>query len=128
MPNKANKKLNYFSSMEIAQIKQKLTLNQVLTHYNLTPDRNSRLHCPFHTDKTPSLQLYPKTNTAYCFSTNCPTHGHSLDVIDFILHKEKCNKHSAILKAKSLLGEVPNQKIKSELLRQLLYLMVTMLQ
>jgi len=96
--------------MEIAQIKQDLTLQKVLNYYSLTPDRNSRLHCPFHSDKTPSLQLYPKTNTAYCFSTNCPTHGHSLDVIDFILHKEKCSKHAAILKAKSLLGEVTIEK------------------
>ena len=29
--------------------------------------------CPFHTDKTPSMQVYYKTHTAYCFSTNCKT-------------------------------------------------------
>jgi hypothetical protein len=40
----------------------------------------------------PSLQVYYKTHTAYCFSSNCKTHGKSLDVIDFIMHKENCSK------------------------------------
>jgi len=89
--------------MEITEIKQKLLLCQVLHHYHLKPDRNMRLCCPFHPDKTPSMQVYYKTHTAYCFSTNCPTHGKSIDVIDFLMYKEKINKHEAILKAKSLI-------------------------
>jgi len=89
--------------MEITEIKQKLTLSQVLQYYHLKPDKNLRLCCPFHPDKTPSLQVYYKTQTAYCFSTNCPTHGKSIDVIDFIMYKEKCTKHEAILKAKSMI-------------------------
>jgi len=90
--------------MEISEIKSRLTLAQVLQHYNLHPDRNNRLCCPFHDDKTPSLQVYPETHTAYCFSSNCKTHGKSLDVIDFIMHKEECSKHQAILKAQELAG------------------------
>ena len=90
--------------MEISEIKSKLTLKEVLHHYGLKPDKNHRLHCPFHQDKTPSLQVYYKTQTCYCFSSNCPTHGKSLDVIDFILHKEQLSKHEAILKAKALIA------------------------
>jgi DNA primase catalytic core len=93
--------------MEISEIKASLSITKVLQHYNLNPDRNNRLCCPFHNDKTPSLQVYPKTNTAYCFSSNCKTHGKSLDVIDFVMHKEGCSKHEAILKAQELLGETP---------------------
>src|SRR5690554_4804754 len=74
---------------EIPDIKSKLTIQEVLHHYNLSPDRNNRLCCPFHPDKTPSLQIYPKTDTAYCFSSNCKTHGKSLDVIDFVMFKER---------------------------------------
>jgi len=59
------------------------------------------LHCPFHDDKTPSMQIYPKTNTFCCFSSNC-TAGTG-DVIDFIQLKERSTKHRAILKAKELL-------------------------
>lgn len=78
--------------MEIPEIKTRLK-----------PDKHGRLHCPFHPDTTPSLQVYPDTNTVYCFSTNCPTHGKAMDVIDVILHKENCTKHQAILKAKKMI-------------------------
>lgn len=90
--------------MEIHEIKTKLTLSQVLQHYGLKPDKSLRLHCPFHNDKTPSLQVYYKTHTAYCFSSNCKTHGKSLDVIDFILYKENCSKHEAINKAVEIIN------------------------
>jgi DNA primase len=90
--------------MEIAEIKQRLTLSNLLSYYNLKPDKNLRLCCPFHDDKTPSLQVYYKTHTAYCFSSNCKTHGKSIDVIDFVLHKENCNKATAILKAVEILN------------------------
>jgi DNA primase/energy-coupling factor transporter ATP-binding protein EcfA2 len=92
--------------MEITEIKQRLTLAIVLQHYGLTPDKNSRLNCPFHDDKTPSMQVYPKTNTVYCFSGNCKTHGKSMDVIDFIMYIENITKAEAITKATELLGEV----------------------
>jgi DNA primase catalytic core len=93
--------------MEIQEIKQRLTIAQVLARYSLKPDKHLRLCCPFHEDKTPSMQVYYKTQTAYCFSSNCPTHGKSLDVIDFIMFMEKCNKHEAILKAQDFIG-LPN--------------------
>ncbi len=57
--------------MEIKQIKALLSIETVLRHYGLKPDKNDRLLCPFHPDKTPSLQIYPKTNTFCCFSSNC---------------------------------------------------------
>ena len=90
--------------MEIQEIKNRLTLSQVLHYYHLKPDKQLRLNCPFHDDKTPSLQVYYKTHTAYCFSSNCKTHGKSLDVIDFIMHKESCTKHEAIVKAKEMIN------------------------
>lgn len=90
--------------MEIPEIKEQLTLREVLSHYGLKPDKHLRLNCPFHEDKTPSLQIYYKTHTCYCFSSNCSTHGKSLDVIDFILHKEGITKHEAINKAKELIN------------------------
>ncbi len=88
--------------MDIPEIKSRLTLETVLSHYNLTPDRNHRLKCPFHDDKTPSLQVYPKTGTWTCFSSNCK--AGSGDQIDFIMKYENISKHKAIMKAKHLLG------------------------
>lgn len=59
--------------MTIKQIKTHLTIAQVLNHYNLKPDKNGKMCCPFHEDKTPSMQVYEKTNTVFCFSSNCKT-------------------------------------------------------
>jgi DNA primase len=96
--------------MEIQQIKEQLTMSTVLHYYGLKTDKQSRLNCPFHEDKTPSFQVYYKTQTAYCFSSACKTHGKSIDVIDFILHKENCTKHEAINKAKEILNhKEPNK-------------------
>ncbi|MCH4828205.1 CHC2 zinc finger domain-containing protein [Flavobacterium columnare] len=90
--------------MEISEIKQQLTIANVLHYYGYKTDKQSRLNCPFHEDKTPSFQVYYKTQTAYCFSSNCKTHGKAMDVIDFILYKENCTKAEAINKAKEILG------------------------
>lgn len=99
--------------MEIRDIKESLNLNRVLSYYKLKPDRNNRLNCPFHKDKTPSMQVYFETNTVYCFSSNCKTHGKSLDVIDFIMLMEDLSKHDAILKAKSFVG-IQDTSIKTQ--------------
>ena len=45
------------------EIKSKLTIIEVVMQYGLLPDRQGRLCCPFHEDKTPSFQVYSKTNT-----------------------------------------------------------------
>jgi DNA primase len=93
--------------MEISEIKSRLNIKAVLAHYGLGADSNKRVHCPFHEDKTPSMQVYFKTNTVYCFSAKCSTNGHSLDVIDFIMYKEKITKHEALKKASSMLEPAP---------------------
>ncbi len=96
--------------MEIPEIKAQLTITQVLDYYGLKADKNNRLCCPFHLDKTPSMQAYPETNTVHCFSSNCKVHGKAIDVIDFILHQEGISKHEAIIKAKELAGyQAPEQ-------------------
>jgi DNA primase len=70
------------------------------------------LCCPFHEDKTPSMQVYAETNTVFCFSSNCKLKGKAIDQIDFILHKEGCTKYEAILKAESMLGiTIPKENL-----------------
>lgn len=94
--------------MEIPEIKAKLTLSQVIKYYGFKADKHNRICCPFHDDKTPSLNLYYKTQTAYCFSSNCPTHGHSMDVIEIVQRMETstgsaCSKHQALLKCVAMI-------------------------
>ncbi|MFT6335930.1 MAG: DNA primase [Halioglobus sp.] len=97
----------YILSLEIRQIKTALSIQTLLNHYNLSPDRNHRLNCPWHNDKTPSLQIYPKTNTWTCFSSNC-TAG-SGDAIEMIKKMDKCTKHEALKKAAELCGEIKTE-------------------
>jgi len=85
--------------MEIQDIKHRLSILTVLAHYNLKPDRNNQIKCPFHEDDKPSCRIYADTNTFHCFG--CNTTG---DQIEFIEKYEKCSKHEAILKAKQLCG------------------------
>ncbi|OXA82891.1 hypothetical protein B0A56_03295 [Flavobacterium columnare NBRC 100251 = ATCC 23463] len=107
--------------MEIQDIKEQLTIANVLHYYGLKTDKQSRLNCPFHEDKTPSFQVYYKTQSAYCFSSSCKTHGKSMDVIDFILHKENCTKAEAINKAKEILNHKEpnkNERYQQDLSRE----------
>ncbi len=94
--------------MEITDIKSRLSIFTVLSHYGLKPNRHNMINCPFHDDKTPSMQVYPETNTVFCFSANCSLNGKAIDQIDFIMHKENCTKHQAILKAQTLAGFSPS--------------------
>jgi DNA primase len=99
--------------MTIEEIKTRLNIKDVLAHYGITINKNKHINCPFHEDKRPSMQVYAETNTVYCFSGNCSTHGKSLDVIEFVMQKEGCTKRQAILKCKEMLGH--QEPIKAEL-------------
>jgi DNA primase len=87
--------------MEIQDIKQNLSLEQVLTNYNLKPNKNNMLRCPFHDDKTASLQVKPDQNKYKCYA--CDKKG---DVIQFVQDYEKLTKREAILKCVTMIGQV----------------------
>ena len=101
--------------MTIEEVKTQLDIKDVLKNYGYTPNKNKHINCPFHDDKTPSMKVYEETNTVYCFSGNCQTHGHSLDVIEFVMKKEACSKHEAILKCKSMLPSSIEWQIKPKI-------------
>ena len=96
--------------MEIKEIKSRLSIREVLDHYGLKANKNQMLHCPFHKDKTPSMQVYPKTDTVYCFSASCKSGGKRLDVIDLIELQEDISKHEAIRKATALASATSPEK------------------
>lgn len=54
--------------------------------------RQKKACCPWHSDSTPSLAYYPKTNTAYCFGA-C---GRAYDAIDSHMMKHNCTFKEAI--------------------------------
>ena len=96
--------------MEIAEIKTKLSLSEIIKHYGYAANKQNRINCPFHDDKTPSMQLYWRTDTAYCFSSNCKLKGKGIDVIDFVMYKENITKHQAIEKCKTMVNPLHKSK------------------
>ena len=89
--------------MEIQEIKAHLSIQTVLAHYGLKPDKNNMLKCHFHADDTASMKIYPQTNTFNCFG--CGKNG---DTIEFCTLKEG-DKHKGLLKATELAGAaIPN--------------------
>jgi DNA primase len=98
------------NNMEIKDIKKQLSIIALLQHYGIKLQRGKQIHCPFHDDKTPSMQVYEERNSLYCHSSNCKHGGKHIDVIDFIMFMDGCTKHQAILKAKQLLNYIPTTK------------------
>jgi len=102
--------------MEIHEIKANLPFSQVLEHYNLHPNKNKMLLCPFHLssrtgerEQNPSLQISYTRNNYKCHA--CGAKG---DVIQFVQDYEKLTKHEAILKCVALLGNSHQAIVKSE--------------
>ena len=90
--------------MEIKELKERLLMPAVLSYYDTELQKNNRICCPFHDDKTPSMHYFPKTQTVQCFSSNCQHSGKTLDVISFIQINENCSTHEAIMQGKRMLG------------------------
>ena len=103
--------------MSIPEIKEQLSILTVLEHYNLKPNKNKMLCCPFHDDKNPSMQVYADTNTVFCFSGNCSKNGKAMDTIQFIQDKENLSKHEAIKKAESLISNGTQPVIKKPIIQ-----------
>jgi hypothetical protein len=49
--------------MDIQDIKKRLPILTVLSHYDIKPDKNNHIRCPFHADDKPSCKIYPETGT-----------------------------------------------------------------
>jgi len=61
-------------------IKETLQITDIVRFYGVEPKRNNQALCPFHSEKTPSFTIFPKTNTFKCFG--CGAGG---SVIDFVM-------------------------------------------
>jgi len=104
--------------MTIPQIKSALSIIDVLNRFNLKIDNNNRVLCPFHDDKIPSLQIYPKTNSYCCFSTKCK--AGSGDALELLHKLNGEGKHAAIEMAKEMLGHVgPSAENLNEVFKKL---------
>lgn len=70
--------------------------------------KQNKAHCPFHEDDTPSLMVYPKNNSWYCYGCNIGG-----DAIEFIRRHRGLSYKQAI----SHLGVKYRQPCKRDILR-----------
>jgi len=100
----ANEKL---STMEIQELKQKLNIIDVAHHLGIQINKQGRAKCPFHPDKTPSLQFSKEKNICTCFSSKC-TAG-TMDIISLTEKYKNISTHEALLYLSKLAGETTVQ-------------------
>jgi DNA primase len=84
--------------MEITFIKQHLSLKQVLEYYLLKPNKNNMVKCPFHDDKTASMQVNLEKNFYKCHA--CGKKG---DQIQLVQDYGSLTKHEALLKCAQMI-------------------------
>lgn len=98
--------------MEIHEIKDRLEITEVAEQLGIKIDqRSKRAHCPFHPDKTPSLQFSKEKQIATCFSSNC--NAGTMDVIGLTEKKLGKSTHETLKYLTALAGSVAptgNQK------------------
>ena len=91
------------NQLAISDIKQKLDILQIATHYGIDIEKSGSIyrakHNPLRNEKTSSLYLYPDTNTFCDFGTN--TGG---DCINFISELKNCGTKEALQIAQKIVG------------------------
>lgn len=79
--------------MTTEEIKQSLSMREVVERYGIRIDRKGFCCCPFHKEKTPSMKIYK--DSSHCFGC-----GRSDDIFSFVMGMEHCDFKTAF----SILG------------------------
>lgn len=65
-------------------------ITTILSLYGIHPNRAGFIRCIVHNENTPSMKVYPKTNSAHCFGC-----GANLDSIGVVMALDGCDfKHA----------------------------------
>ena len=62
------------------EIKQSVSMIEMLQHYGIETNRSNFCRCPFHQEKSASFKAYPGSRGFYCYGCN-----ESGSVIDFVM-------------------------------------------
>jgi len=76
-------------SKSVEQIKEDISMPELLQRYGIKVNRARMIHCPFHgDDRHPSMKVYP--DSVHCFA--CGFHG---DIFDFVRKMDNCDFKTA---------------------------------
>jgi len=93
--------------MDIQSLKNRLEITQIAEKLGINIDKSGKAHCPFHPDKTPSLQFSKEKQIATCFSSNC--NAGTMDVINLAEKKLQKSTHETLKYLSELVGEVQDK-------------------
>ena len=88
--------------MTLEEIKENVTMRDVMDKYKIKVSRSNMCCCPIHKEKHPSMKIYK--DSFNCFS--CGAHG---DIFSFVQEMEKCDFKTAFM----LLGGTYDKDKKS---------------
>jgi len=91
--------------MTLDEVK-KIPMRDIIGRYGLRPDRGGYIRCPFHTEKSGSMKIYP--DHAYCFG--CGWYG---DQIDFVSMTENLDFKEAFVLLGGTLMEKGEEKAEA---------------
>lgn len=74
--------------MTTNEIKQSVSMREVVERYGVRIDRKGFCCCPFHREKTPSMKIYKD-------STHCFGCGRTDDIFSFVMGMENCDFKTA---------------------------------
>ena len=77
--------MNYYR-----EIKDRVTVRDICDLYGIRVDNHGFANCPFHTERTASLKVYPDDRGFHCFGC-----GKTGDVIDFAKELNHISAHEA---------------------------------
>lgn len=94
-------KPQYKNRLNADEVAERVNIVEIIGNY-IQARRSGRYFktvCPFHTEKTPSMVIYPETNSWYCFG--CHKGG---NIFHFIQEIEKCNFREALERVARMVG------------------------
>ena len=89
--------------MDIPALKRHLSIVDVAKALGIKVGKGNKANCPFHDDKTPSLQFSREKNIATCFSSRCD--AGTMDIIDLVEKKQGYSKAQALDWLRELAGQ-----------------------
>ena len=73
------------------QIKQLVSISDILNYYGIQPNRAGFIRCISHEDRKPSMKVYYDTNSVHCWACQA-----DYDVIGFVQKMEGCSFNEAL--------------------------------
>ncbi len=77
-----------------------VSIIDVLSYYNIKPDRLERIRCPLSKDSLPYIKIYKDTNYWYCKKSGCDIK--SGGIIEFIMKYENITRKEAFERVKEI--------------------------